>query len=106
MYKDEELLSEIAEDRIGRLFNLAEKRISKNKESDALSKRYVHLAREISSHYKIKMPQELKDKFCKKCNSLLLPGLTCTVRVSNRSLIYKCNCGEGRKIFLSDSKLV
>ncbi|MEM4262088.1 MAG: hypothetical protein QXI10_03935 [Candidatus Diapherotrites archaeon] len=53
-------------ERIYRLFELAEQEFEKKPER---SKRYVEIAREISKKTKAKIPKELKQKFCKKCNS-------------------------------------
>jgi ribonuclease P protein subunit RPR2 len=97
---EEKLVKGIAEERIERLIKLAYERTNQ-KGSDSLSARYVRLAREISSHYKVKMKKQERNSFCKKCNSMLIPGKTCTVTLasSKGQAIYKCRCGAERKIF-------
>ena len=98
--KDDKLIKEVAAARIERLFSLAEKK-TEARGSDALAKRYVALARRISSHYKVKLPIEIKNKICKKCNSVLVPGISCTVRIASQGyIVYRCACGAQKKIFL------
>jgi len=83
---------DIARERIDILFDLAEKNFRKKPEQ---SYRYMKLARKISLRYNIRMKIEQKRKFCKKCNSLLLPGSTSSVRLDSKRklLIIKCkNC--------------
>lgn len=67
---------EIAKERISILF-----REAKNPER---AKRYVRLARKIAMHYRVRIPRELKRKYCKNCNSLLVPGQNCRIRLSQR----------------------
>ncbi len=91
----------MVQERIGRLLSLAYERIGSEKEPDALSRRYVKLAREMSSHYKVRLGRSEKHSFCKKCNSMLIPGKTCTVTLASSigKVIYKCKCGAETGIF-------
>lgn len=100
--KDEKLVKEVAGDRMERLFALAERRTESNgRESDALARRYVSLARRMSSHYKIRMPASIKNRICKKCNSVQVPGINCTVRKASQGyMVYKCSCGNEKRVFL------
>jgi len=85
---------DIAKERIDILLDLAKKEFKKNPKRAA---RYVELARKISLRYNVRMKKEQKRKFCKKCNSLLLPGATASVRLDSRKklLVLKCrNCGS------------
>lgn len=77
----------IAKERIAILFDLAEKEFEKHPER---SKRYVELARKIGLRYNVRFPKQLKRRFCKNCNSLLIPGKSSLVRVSRKNLIVKC----------------
>ena len=57
------------------------------------SDRYVEIARKIAMKYKIKIPSELKKRFCKNCQTYLRPGTNCRVRTRNGRIIYYCqNC--------------
>jgi ribonuclease P protein subunit RPR2 len=77
----------IAKERIEILIGLAEKELRKHPER---SRRYIELLRKIGMRYNIRLPKELKKKFCKNCNTLLKPGLTSTTRVQNKTLTIKC----------------
>lgn len=82
----------IAEERIEILFNLAEKNLKVHPER---SRRYVQLARKISLRYNVRLPKEMKRKFCRKCSSLLIPSVTSKVRIDSKtkSITIKClNC--------------
>jgi ribonuclease P protein subunit RPR2 len=87
---------EIAKERIQILFSLAEKELKKHPER---SRRYVELARKIGLRYNIRFPRELKRKFCKKCNSLLIPGLTSRIRIDSKKKILTVKCLKCEKIY-------
>lgn len=95
------LITGIGTERMLRLLELARERTIRDKSSDPLSKRYIKIAREISSHYKISSPREFKNSVCKKCNSVLIPGLNCKVRLASgkKYLVYKCECGKEKHVF-------
>jgi len=80
---------EIAKERIQILLHLAEKEFGRNLNR---SIRYVELARKISLRYNVRMDKLQKSKFCKRCNSLMVPGLTSSVRLDSgrKLLIIKC----------------
>ncbi|MBU2638102.1 MAG: ribonuclease P [Nanoarchaeota archaeon] len=84
---------EISRERIEILFNEAKK--AKNPET---AKRYVQLARKISTRTKTKMPASFKIQFCKKCNAYLVPGKSCTIRTRNKKIVYTCLACNARKI--------
>ncbi len=106
--REERLMKEIALWRISRLFDLAAHSTEENgKESPAIARRYVILARKISTHYKVKIPPGIKNRMCKECNSILLPGLNCRVRIaSNGFLVYICDCGSQKKIHLTKKSVM
>lgn len=73
-----------------RLFELAD---SMFKKYPNLSNRYVFLARKISMKYKIKIPKEIKRRFCKHCNNFLYPGINLRIRLNKKKVVYYClNC--------------
>ena len=81
---------EIAKDRIEGLFVLADEIYMK---SSKLSNRYVEIARNIGMRYKVRIPKELKRRYCKHCYTYLVPGNNCRVRNTNSKMIYSCfNC--------------
>ena len=78
---------EIAQERIQILFEQAEKEFSQNKQ---LSNRYVTLARKIAMKTKVRIPQELKRRFCKHCYHYLQPGFNARVRTHQGRVIISC----------------
>lgn len=86
----------IARERISILFSLAEKEFKKHPER---SKRYIQLARKIGLRYNVRLSKELKRKFCKKCNSLLIPGLTSLVRTDSKTKTINVRCLSCNKIY-------
>jgi ribonuclease P protein subunit RPR2 len=65
------------------------------------AKRYVSLARKISTRYKVRIPAEWRRRFCKNCNALLIPGRNCRVRKQKSRMIVRClECGGIRRIGL------
>jgi ribonuclease P protein subunit RPR2 len=82
----------IAAERIERLFELAEKAFEKHPE---LSDRYVKLAWKISTRYNVRLPVNLKRKFCRKCLSFSRPGVSCRVRIQSGCVTITClRCGH------------
>jgi len=69
--KKKSAVEKIALERIYRLFELAEQQFESHPER---SKRYVELARRIGMRNKARIPPELKQRFCKKCNAFLVDG--------------------------------
>lgn len=90
--------TKIAEERIQRLFELTDQRISEDRaEAESLADRYVELARNIGMKYNVSIPGELKKKYCHECLSFLKPGFNCQVRINskNDTVNYHCEaCGE------------
>lgn len=85
--KKPEQIRRIAKERIGGLFAMAEEIFKKDSK---LSDRYVEIARKISTKYKMRIPRELKRRFCKKCGSYLVPGANCRVRLTGKKVVTSC----------------
>lgn len=93
----------IAEERINRLFNLAEKQASEGNRE--LADRYVELAQKISERTQEKIPNELKKRFCSECNTYLIPGNNLKIRLNSEKLkiIYTCEeCGAVERYGLEE----
>lgn len=85
----------IAEERVERLFQLAEKRMKEDRRD--LADRYVELARSIGMKYNVSIPEKRRKQFCSNCGSFLQPGRTSVVRINSkkRTVNYRCKeCGE------------
>lgn len=90
-------MKELAGERIERLIELAQKEAKKRPER---SRRYVSLARKLSSRYNVAIPAKWKRSICRKCDAFLVPGRNLTVRASPRSkaVLYVCKeCGAMRR---------
>jgi ribonuclease P protein subunit RPR2 len=77
----------IAKERINELFRQAEEMFD---EDPKLSDRYVQIARKISMKLKVRIPPELKRRFCKHCYCYLVPGKNCRVRTHEGKVVYYC----------------
>ena len=85
----------IARQRIHHLFREADRRAMEGRLE--LANRYVYLARKIAMRYLVRIPKQYRHRFCRKCNSYLLPGKTCRVRLKKHRVVITCyNCG-GKK---------
>ena len=81
-------------ERIERLFSLADSEFAKNPER---SHRYVALARRIAMRYNIRLPPQLRRRFCRNCYKYLRPSINSRVRTSagQRAVIVTClECGH------------
>ncbi len=83
---------EIARERIEKLFSLAGSAYDSNPDR---SRRYIELARKIGLRYNVRLDKGEKRSFCKKCNTILVPGKTSQTHLDSRTkvIIIKCqNC--------------
>ncbi len=60
------------------------------KENKDVADGYVRKARRLAMKVKLRMPSEIKRKFCKYCNSYLVPGQNLRVRTQKGKLVYFC----------------
>jgi ribonuclease P protein subunit RPR2 len=82
---------DMAEQRIKRLFSLAEQIFPRRPE---LADRYVDIARRISMRHRVSIPRELKRRVCKECHAYLVPGNNSHTRLDGRNVVITCNrCG-------------
>ena len=51
---------------------------------------HVRKARRLSMKFKVKLPRELKRRFCKHCYSYLMPSVNLRVRTKNGKVVYYC----------------
>jgi ribonuclease P protein subunit RPR2 len=96
-YKNKKIQKSIARKRIINLFNLAdEKALSGNLD---LANRYTDIARRISMRNLVRIPDNLKRKFCKHCYVYLLPDANCRIRIHNKKVIIYCKgCNKFTRI--------
>lgn len=83
---------ETAKERINILFSSAEREFRQRPDR---SRRYMELASRIAMRYNMRLPQNLKRRFCKECYMYLVPGASCRVRLIGGSKIMTCSsCGH------------
>lgn len=85
---------QIAAERVERLFELADEIFGRHPE---LADRYVQLAWRLATRYNVRFPPHLKQKFCRRCKSFWVPGVTCRVRTRShppRVVITCLRCGK------------
>ncbi len=86
----------IAKERIQILFDQADNIFKKN---PSLANRYVTLARKLSMKAKVRIPSNLKRKFCKHCYKYLKPSVNARIRTQKGKLVYYClNCKKFTRI--------
>ena len=68
---------------------------------EGLARRYVYLALRLASKARIRIPRDLRRKFCRKCYTPLIPGFTARYRIRSRRekhLVVTClRCGYIRR---------
>jgi ribonuclease P protein subunit RPR2 len=95
----------IALQRVKILFQQAKK---VHRDNPQLSNRYITNARKIAMAAKIPFPKLYRRQICKKCNTLLVQGDNCRVRVKQKReshVVITClNCGSITRIPLKKKK--
>jgi len=93
---------DIAWQRIGRLFEMAEEEHESHLER---CDRYVYLARRIGMRLRVRIPRRLKRKMCKHCHCYLSPDRS-RVRLRNGVLTVTClKCGGQMRYPYRNSRL-
>lgn len=88
-------MTSIAEERIERLFRMAEEKASEGRQD--LADRYVELAKKIGMKTQQPIPSEWKRRYCGDCGAFLTPGKNCRVRINSKrsQKVYTCErCGN------------
>lgn len=96
--RQKEFVKKIALERIWRLMELAEKEFSKKPER---SQRYIDLMNKVAQKNRVRIPRELKLKFCRKCHAFLKKGKNVSLEKKPPFLILTCQeCNYSRKMSL------
>ena len=94
-------VKQIATQRIQTLLDEAKNAYRSNPE---MAMRYVRSARRIAMAARMRLPVDFRRQTCKKCNSLLVEGSNCRVRVKQKRephVVITClNCGNQTRIML------
>lgn len=82
----------VALERIEILFRQAQEEF---RDHPDLSRIYIDRARRIAMRDRIRIPRELKRKYCRKCFTYLVPGINARVRIHRGKIIITClECGN------------
>ncbi len=93
--KNQRAAKRAALDAVKELFEQAFRVFAKQK---ALARRYVALARQVSTRHRIRIPKPYKRFYCRKCDSLLVPGKSSRVRLTRGKVSITClECGSVRR---------
>ncbi|MDR2698470.1 MAG: ribonuclease P protein component 4 [Candidatus Methanoplasma sp.] len=85
----------IGEERISILTELSKDALRNGRED--LARRYVSLAGSIGRKTRTKMPAGFR--YCKGCMTPLVPGLSCTVRLTGGKTVTRCGiCGSLKRV--------
>lgn len=87
-------LRQIIYERIDILLSLAAKALRRG--SEKYAKRYVFLARKLSTHYNCRLSLNERKRFCKFCGMPSVVGINTRVRLRKRKrrCEYICSCGH------------
>lgn len=88
------IVRDIAAERIKILYALAKEAYKTDPE---LSAKYIKHIKKISKHYKISLSADFKKNVCKKCDAILIPGKSSSIRIASvkKYVVIKClNCGS------------
>ena len=90
----QKVLADIGEERIDRLLTMARQAVRDGRPDRA--RRYAELASRVSAKTQVPMLDDAD--ICKGCGIPLMPGLDCSVRLSNHMVCVTCGlCGRTRR---------
>jgi RNase P subunit RPR2 len=100
------IFKNIAKERIKGLLSMAEEKAHTDPD---LSSEYVSIAVRIGTKCRVRIPERWKWRICKGCNTLLCPGLNCTIRIRRKRqhhLVTRClYCGRiSRRVLNRESQ--
>ena len=88
----------LARERIEILFQRAREFFPEN---PRWSDRCVELARRIAMRQRVRIPRDLRMKFCRRCSAYCVPGSTVRVRVRRGKVVTTCmRCSGHRRYHL------
>ncbi|MEM4460690.1 MAG: hypothetical protein QW038_01015 [Nanopusillaceae archaeon] len=86
---------------INRIFYLYKKALEIFDKDPDLARRYIKIMLEIKKKSRIKIIKNLRNKFCKKCCTVWIPGKTLSIRIRKGRIIYRClTCGNIKRFLI------
>ncbi|XP_030760139.1 ribonuclease P protein subunit rpr2-like [Sitophilus oryzae] len=90
--------------RMNYLYQICNAMATQSKASHRASVQYSNLMINISKKAVQRLDVEIKRTICKGCRSLLLPGITCKVRIKKKKLLHHCLLCSTTKVFPCKNK--
>jgi ribonuclease P protein subunit RPR2 len=98
--KKRQQLRDLASERVQILVEHARKETNRE-----LSDRHARVGKEIAMHFRLRLPYEIRQLYCKKCKRLIVPGRSSRVRLgrsNTKAVRITClNCGHVYRKVLS-----
>lgn len=60
------------------------------KTDSQLAKRYIQKGRRLAMKHTIRLPRDMKMQFCRHCYQVFIPGVSCSIRLSNSFQCFIC----------------
>ncbi|BBL45810.1 ribonuclease P protein component 4 [Nanobdella aerobiophila] len=95
--KSKYIYDNIAIDRIRYLYKLS----IENIDNIDLSRRYIFILWKIKNKARIRLPDDIRNKFCKRCYTPWIIGKTLRIRIRKGRIIYSClYCGKVKRFII------
>ena len=96
--------------RVNYLYQAAHCVLAQDPNNTQLARFYIDLMKSVSTKVVMRLQPDIKRTICKKCNALLVPGVTATVRIRGRRqkhVVVKCmDCGRVKRFNANDSHVL
>lgn len=101
-------------ERFNFLYQLSNISLTKNKDQ-SVNPFYLHLLLNSAKKCVYRLEPYVKRTICKKCNSLLIPGISAKVRIRKKRSLWHCNkchatksfnCQSNYKLWIEDPKSI
>jgi RNase P subunit RPR2 len=80
-------IQKIAIERMWRLDELAAENVQ---EHPARARRYVQLIRGLSTRFRVPIPMQVRNRFCKTCENYWIDGVSVTRRITHHTMNMNC----------------
>ncbi len=80
-------IQKIAIERMWRLDELAAENVH---EHPTRARKYVQLIRGLSTRFRVPIPMQIRNRFCKTCENYWMDGVNVTRRITNHTMNMNC----------------
>lgn len=92
--------------RINYLYQIANRVVNENETLNRAGILYTNLLNQISKKTVQRIDVDFKRTICKFCKMILIPGVSCKVRVKKRKIIWTCLTCKKQKYFSTNDKVL